>query len=112
MYETSKEYRASLDKGWLDTDVRGTITLSNGVKIPFEEKDIVPGTLTYTNKALNGNDFCFGGIYVGELTVDLMKQVDRYSLHIFTELPMESLMKFPSVFFMCMRQAEQKESYP
>lgn len=80
MYETSKEYRASLDKGWLDTDVRGTITLSNGVKIPFEEKDIVPGTLTYTNKALNGNDFCFGGIYVGELTVDLMKQVDRYSL--------------------------------
>lgn len=80
MYETSKEYKASLDKGWLDTDVRGTISLSNGVVIPFEEKDIVPGTLSFTNKAVNGNDFCFGGIYVGELTVDLMKRIDRYSL--------------------------------
>lgn len=80
MYETSKEYRASLDTGWLDTDVKGTITLTNGVVVPFEEKDIVPGTLSYTNKALNGNDFCFGGIYVGELTVDLMKSIDRYSL--------------------------------
>ncbi len=80
MYATSPEYKASLDTGWLDTDVRGKITLKNGATITFAEKDIVPGSLVYTNKALNGNDFCFGGIYVGELDVDLMKDIDRYSL--------------------------------
>ncbi len=80
MYATSPEYKASLDTGWLDTDVRGKITLKNGATIGFTEKDIVPGSLAYTNKALNGNDFCFGGIYVGELDVDLMKDIDRYSL--------------------------------
>lgn len=80
MYVTSDEYKASLDSGWLDTDVRGKISLTNGTIITFGEKDVVPGSLGYTNKALNGNDFCFGGIYVGELTVDLMLAIDRYSL--------------------------------
>lgn len=80
MYVTSEEYKASLDSGWLDTDISGKITLTNGTIITFAEKDIVPGSLGYTNKALNGNDFCFGGIYVGELTVDLMIAIDRYSL--------------------------------
>jgi hypothetical protein len=80
MYATSDKYKASLDSGWLNTDVRGKITLTNGNEIEFDESNIVPGSLTYTNKALNGNDFCFGGVYTGELTVDLMLSVDRYSL--------------------------------
>lgn len=80
MYVTSEEYKASLDSGWLDTDISGKITLTNGTVITLAEKDIVPGSLGYTNKALNGNDFCFGGIYVGEITVDLMIAIDRYSL--------------------------------
>lgn len=80
MFDTSSAYRESLDSGYLNTDVTGTITLSNGRIYEFTEKDIVPASLGFDNKAVNGNDFCFGGIYVGELSIDLMLAIDRYSL--------------------------------
>lgn len=81
MYSTSELYKSALTSGFLDTNITGKITLSNGKIIEFEEKDIVPGTLSFDNKSVNGNDFSFGGIYVGELKVDLFKQIDRYSLN-------------------------------
>ena len=46
MYATSPEYKASLDGGYLDTDIRGKITQKNGEVITFTEKEIVPGSLT------------------------------------------------------------------
>ena len=80
MFQTIAAYKESLDQGYLDTDVKGVITLTSGQQIEFGEKDIVPGSLTYDNKALNGNDFAFGGIYVGELSVDLMLTMNRFTL--------------------------------
>lgn len=81
MYQTSEAYRQALDNGYLDTRIEGTITTVQGTVIPFADRDIVPGSLKINTKAVNGNDFSFGGVYVGELSVSLMADINRYSLN-------------------------------
>lgn len=81
MYPVSNAYKATLRGGLIDSDIHGTIKTKNGQTIQVTEKDIVPGSLTVANKAVNSADFNFGGIYVGELSVTIMQDIDRYSLY-------------------------------
>lgn len=81
MYQTSEAYKNALENGVILNRIEGTITLQNGNHILITEKEIVPSSLCINNKAVGGSDFAFGSVYVGELTVTLMKDIDRYSLY-------------------------------
>ena len=81
MFVTSSSYKESMTSGFIDNDIRGTITLTDGTVIEITKKDIIPESFGIDNKAVNGNDFGFGGIYVGELCVTIMKNINRYSLY-------------------------------
>ena len=81
MYQTSESYIQALESGLIRNRVEGTITLTNGNQISITEKDIVPSSLCINNKAVGGSDFSFGSVYVGELTITLMKDINRYSVY-------------------------------
>ena len=81
MYQTSESYKTALESGLIRNRIEGQITLSNGNIIPITEKEIVPMSLSINNKCVGGSDFALGSVYVGELSVTLMKDINRYSLY-------------------------------
>lgn len=81
MFVTSSSYKETMISGFIDNDLKGTITLTDGTVIEITEKDIIPESFGFDNKAVNGNDFGFGGIYVGELCMTIKKDINRYSLY-------------------------------
>lgn len=81
MYQTSEAYKTALESGLIRNRIEGQITLSNGNIVPISEKEIVPMSLSINNKCVDGSDFAFGSVYSGELTVTLMKEINRYSLY-------------------------------
>lgn len=80
MYSTSEAYKRALLSRSLKNRVQGTITFENGETATFSDANIVPGSLSINNRATNSNQFSLGSVYVGELKVSLLSDIDRYSL--------------------------------
>lgn len=80
MYSTSEAYKWALLSRSLKNRVQGTITFENGETATFSDANIVPGSLSINNRATNSNQFSLGSVYVGELKVSLLSDIDRYSL--------------------------------
>lgn len=80
MYSTSEAYKRALLSRSLKNRVQGTITFENGETATFSDANIVPGSLSINNRATNSNQFSLGSVYVGELKVSLLTDIDRYSL--------------------------------
>lgn len=80
MYSTSEAYKRALLSRQLKNRVQGTITFENGETATFSDANIVPGSLSINNRATNSNQFSLGSVYVGELKVSLLSDIDRYSL--------------------------------
>lgn len=81
MYSTSDSYKVAVNNSVIRSRVTGSITLEDGTVFPIENKEIVPGSLSVNNKCINNGDFCFGSVYVGEMNISIMKQIDRYTLY-------------------------------
>ncbi len=81
MYNTSNAYKEAINKKVLKSRVSGKITFSDKSTVDIQDHEIVPGSLSVNNKCGNGSNFCFGSVYVGELNVTIIKDIDRYSLY-------------------------------
>lgn len=81
MYNTSESYKQAVKGNLLKSRIEGTITLQDDTVIPFTEKDIVPGSMSVNNKCVNSSSFNLGSVYIGELSLTLLKTVDRYALY-------------------------------
>ena len=81
MYDVSNAYVNALENSLISSRVEGTITLANtNKKITFTDKDILMNSLSVDNRCTNNGTFSLGSVYVGEMSVSLLNDVDRYSL--------------------------------
>ena len=81
MYNTSESYKYAVNGKSLKNRIEGRIVLEDKTVIPFSDKDIVPGSMSVNNRCINSNNFNLGSVYVGELSLTLMKSIDRYALY-------------------------------
>lgn len=82
MYSVSDAYINALENSLIASRIEGTITLAdaNKTKITFTDKDVVMNSLSVNNRCTNNGTFSLGSVYVGELSVSLLNNIDRYSL--------------------------------
>lgn len=82
MYSVSDAYVNALENSLIASRIEGTITLAdtNKTKIRFTDRDVVMNSLSVNNRCTNNGTFSLGSVYVGELSVSLLNNIDRYSL--------------------------------
>ena len=75
MYQTSNEYKVAIKRSVIQYNIRGTV---NG--IPITKDNVLKNSLYITNKCASKNRVEIGSVYVGELNVVLLMDLDPYSL--------------------------------
>lgn len=67
MYAVSNEYKAAMLSSTQRTDLRGTIG-----SIAFDENDVLAGSFSISNMAMDSTDIKYGAVYIGELTMTVV----------------------------------------
>lgn len=84
MYSTSEAYKAAIAGKELQSRIVITITPKNGSAFTVTDSQLVPKSVSWTNKASKNSDFSFGAAYVGAFSFTMLNvtdAVDRYSLY-------------------------------
>lgn len=82
MYSVSdKYYNAVYVSPVVKSTITGSIIVDETTTIVLADKDIIAGSLKIDNKCVNSDNFEYGAVYQGELSVTLMLNVDRYKLY-------------------------------
>lgn len=82
MLNVSDSYKSSMKKSSIKNRVSGTISLTTGEELQIIDSDIVKGSLSIDNKCINDSEFCFGSVYIGQLSVTIMnKDINRYLVY-------------------------------
>lgn len=82
MYNVSDSYRTMMSASYLQSRISGIITFSSGSQITLDDSNIIKGSLTINNKAVNNSDFSLGSVYVGECQFTIYNTtISRYSLY-------------------------------
>lgn len=81
MYSTTDSYKEAVNNPVLRNRVDGKITLKDGMVLEIKNHEIIPGSLSINNRCIHSSSFCFGSVYVGEMNISIMKEIDRYSLY-------------------------------
>lgn len=80
MYQASDAYMAAIQSRTRTDKVYGTITFSDGSTFSFADEDLQSGSLSIDNQCVNGDEFEFGAVYAGQLSMTLMTDMNRYML--------------------------------
>lgn len=81
MYNVSTEYKQAANLQTRESRVYGTLTLKNGTKTNFTSADILLGSLSIDNAAVNGQELNLGTVYAAKCQFSLKTEADRYSLY-------------------------------
>ena len=81
MYKVSEEYKVASLKSSRETKVEGYIKLSNKLTISFNSSNILAGSLSIDNSAVNGQELNLGTVYTGKMQITLKLSLDRYQLY-------------------------------
>ena len=81
MYNVSEAYKEAIKASSRICNVRGTIKTVGGTNIEITDKDISGGTFYINNQCVSESDFAFGAVFVGELGISLITDIDRYSFY-------------------------------
>lgn len=81
MYGVSDAFIEATKQKSRVSKLRGTITTKSGVVIPFDDTNLIKGSLSIDNQCVNGSNFEYGAVYQGQLTFSILDSVDRYTLY-------------------------------
>lgn len=81
MYYVTDAYKAAIKAPHRICSVKGTIKTTGGTNIEITDKDISGGTFYINNQCVSEDDFAFGAVFVGELGISLITEIDRYSFY-------------------------------
>lgn len=82
MYSVSNSYKNTMSGSFIQSRVSGTITFPDNSQVTIDDSNIISGSLSINNKAVNNSDFGLGSVYVGEMDVTIYNTlIDRYSLY-------------------------------
>lgn len=80
MYPVSNAFLEAIESNTRKYYWTGTITTVNGVRYPFENKDIVKGSGYITRQCCGSTEIELGTVYAAELGISLFSDIDRYTL--------------------------------
>lgn len=80
MINTSEEYKALIDEGGNITGIVGTLTLTSGEVIPFDNNDIA-SVPEIDGQCSGDSDLILGQAYQSQLRISLYSETDRYSVY-------------------------------
>ena len=84
MYSTSAAYKTALAGKEQQSRLVITITPKEGAPFTVNDSQLVPRSVSWTNKASKNSDFSFGAAYVGAFNFTMLNvadTIDRYSLY-------------------------------
>lgn len=81
MYNVSEAYKEAIKASSRICSVKGVIKTTGGASIEITDKDISGGTFYINNQCVSESDFAFGAVFVGELGISLITDIDRYSFY-------------------------------
>ena len=81
MYNVSEAYKEAIKASSRICSVKGVIKTTGGASIEITDKDISGGTFYINNQCVSESDFAFGAVFVGELGISLITEIDRYSFY-------------------------------
>ena len=81
MYNVSEGYKEAIKAPSRICSVKGVIKTTGGASIEITDKDISGGTFYINNQCVSESDFAFGAVFVGELGISLITEIDRYSFY-------------------------------
>lgn len=73
MYSVSNDYKTAIKKPIIEYDLRGTLDGNS-----FARSDVVDCTIT--NQSCSDDELQIGSTYVGQLTITLLSDIDRYTV--------------------------------
>ena len=80
MYAVSDAFKAAIYNSYVNDRLAGVITLTDGTALPFDDGDLLSGSLTIDNQCVNGDELEFGAVYAGQLSMTLTTNIIRYRL--------------------------------
>lgn len=81
MYNVSEAYKEAIKASSRICSAKGVIKTTGGASIEITDKDISSGTFYINNQCVSESDFAFGAVFVGELGISLITDIDRYSFY-------------------------------
>lgn len=81
MYNVSEAYKEASLRPSRESRIEGFIKLSEEVTLSFNSYDILSGSLSIDNAAVNGQELNLGTVYTGKLAATIKLSVDRYQLY-------------------------------
>lgn len=84
MYNTSSAYKAAIARKLQSTRLVITITPKGGTPFTVTDANLVPKSVSFSNKSSKNSDFSFGAAYVGAFNFTMLNvndAIDRYSLY-------------------------------
>lgn len=81
MYNVSEEYKYASLRPSRESKVEGFIELSDGIKITFNSNDILNGSLSIDNAAVDEQELNLGTVYAGKMQATIRLSIDRYQLY-------------------------------
>lgn len=67
MYEVSAAYKAAMQEPIQERDLRGSIG-----NLPFTARDIIAGSFSVSNSAMDSTDIKYGSVYIGEVNMSVL----------------------------------------
>lgn len=84
MYDTSNAYRTAINGKLQKSRIEIVITPTSGTSFTVTDANIIPKSVSYSNKASKNSEFSFGSAYVGEFKFTMLNVydvIDRYTLY-------------------------------
>lgn len=80
MREVSEAYKQAVIAPELHTRITGTIKTSI-TTYKISDKDIIPGSLSISRKAINQSSFEYGAAVTSEMSISVLMETDRYTMY-------------------------------
>jgi len=81
MYPVSEAYKNAISQNERNVRIAGTITLKDNSVIQIDDKDILQGSLYFTEQCVSGEDIEIGNVYASEMGLTLTSPPENpYSL--------------------------------
>ena len=74
MYGVSTLFQTKINEAIRSTKLRGQLVIG-AQTIPLTEDDIAPGSVSYSNQCVDGDDFSIGSVYAGTLKLSIYESV-------------------------------------
>ena len=81
MYDVPKEYQVAIRSPTRTDRLAGKLTLADGSTIELTDSAVIAGSLSVDNQCVSGQELAFGGVYMGQASLQLRTQLSSAAFY-------------------------------